>query len=639
VTAPSAAIPPSAMVAPRARRLLARLGPGLALAQALLVGCGGCGDSPLARLKATSGQVERDTAHELSSWRPAATGDTFQLGDGVRTLSASSARLALDDGSELGLEALTSIRFSEHPPSEQALAFDVETGEAVLQSGERSVNVHTRVGLARIDSRSTVRLSPAGGGLRFIVQVGHAVLGGSNELRPGEEVVVSAAGVAQPAEAPAPAPAAGANDPPRLALLLLRVKGRDARLSSGKGWSPLAEGSSQIAPGSTLRLGRHTSVEVTRDTERATLEEAGDYVIAPKPAVLVAATRGGLTAGGASAVRIEVPGGVIVVAADGRARVKASERDTRIDVLARSARVDAGDSAETLLAGQRGRLRRSGVLEVEGRSLDYADVEIQAGDSVIVHDPKPPTAVRFSFGDGCTGHGRVDIEGPGGQRSHAAGGGSVALALGPGSFRYRLACEGAARASRSGRVRVLRDAGTRRVVAKAPTTRVVADGRPYTVLYQSRLPRIELAWQNAPVAADLQLWHERADQKERIALEQPAYAFEPGKLSEGEHVFHFQGGGRLSRRTPVIIAFDNAAPTATLDTPPELDSPPGEPVALRGTALPGWNVRVEQQRPALDAQGRFSVTSPWPSDRRALAVWLTHPGRETHVYLRRGRVP
>jgi hypothetical protein len=639
VTAASARPVPSAGQAPRGRRLLARLGPWLAIAQALLVACGGCGDSPLARLKATSGQVERDTASELRRWRPAATGDAFQLGDGVRTLSESSARLELDDGSELGLEALTSIRFSEHPPSEEALAFDVETGEAVLQSGESSVNVHTRVGLARIDSRSTVRLSPAGTGLRFIVQVGHAVLGGSNELRPGEEVVVSAAGVAQPA-APVPTPAPSANDPPRLALLLLRVKGRDARLSSGAGWSPLAEGSSQIAPGSTLRLGRHTSVEVTRDAERATLEEPGDYVIAPKPAVLVAATIGGLTAGGASAVRIEVPGGVIVVAASGRARVKTTERDTRIDVLAQSARIDAGKGAETLLAGQRGRLRRGGALEIEGRSLDYADLEIQAGDSVIVHDPRPPTAVRFAFGDDCTGHGRVDLEGPGAQRTYGAGAGAVALALGPGNFRYRLACDGAARASRSGRVRVLRDAGTRRVVSKAPTTRVVADGRPYTVLYQSRLPRIELAWKNAPAATDLQLWHERSDQtEEHIALDEPAYAFEPGKLSEGEHVFHFQGGGRLSRRTPVIIAFDNAAPTATLDTPPELDSSPGEAVALRGTALPGWNVRVEQQRPTLDAQGRFSLTSPWPSDRRALAVWLTHPGRETHVYLRRGRAP
>lgn len=617
-------------------RLSARVGPWIAIAQALLAACGGCaGDAPLARLTAASGQVERDTARELSSWRPAATGDTFQLGDGVRTLSASSARLELDDGSALGLEALTSIRFSEHPPSEQALAFDVETGEAVLVAGERSVNVHTRVGLARIDSRSTVRLSPAADGLRFIVQVGHAVLGSSNELHPGEEVVVSAAGVARPVT-----PAPGPNDPPRLALLLLRVKGRDARLSSGAGWSPLAEGSSQIAAGSTLRLGRHTSVEVTRDAERATLEEPGDYVIAPKPAVLIAANSGGLTAGGKGAVRIEVPGGVIVVAAEGQAKVRAAARDTRIDVLSQSARVDAGGRTETLLAGQRGRLQRGGVLEIEGRSLDYADLEVQAGESVIVHDPKPPTAVRFAFGEDCPGLGRVDLEGPGNQRTYAAGAGAVALALGLGSFRYRFACDGGARASRAGRVRVLRDAGTRRMVAKAPTTRVVADGRPYTVLYQNRLPRIELAWSNAPEAPDLQLWHESAGQaEERIPLDEPAYAFEPGKLSEGEHVFHFQGGGRLSRRTPVTIAFDNAAPTATLDTAPELDSAPGESVAVRGTALPGWNVRVEQQRPALDAQGRFSLSSPWPSDRRALAVWLTHPGRETHVYLRRGREP
>lgn len=623
----------------RARGLGARLGLCLALAQALLGACGGCGEgAALARLMATTGQVERDTARELSRWRPALTGDAFQLGDGVRTLRESSARLALDDGSELALEPLTSIRFSEQPPRERTLAFDVETGEAVLQAGDRSVDVQTRVGLARIDSRSQVRLSPAAGGLRFAVHVGHAVFNGSSELRPGDAIVVSAGGVAQPV-APAAAEGVSGSASAVAAPVMARVGGTAASLSAGGAWSSLREGAREIAPGSTLRLGPSTSVEVSRAGERATLNEPGDYVIAPRPSVLVATTRGGLTAGGASAVRIEVSGGVIIVAASGQTRVKATDRDTRIDVLAVSARLEAAGRGETLLAGQRARLRKGGGIEIEGRSLEHADLELDVGDSVVVHDPKPPTAVRFAFGDACAGHGRVDLDGPGARRTYAAGVNAVAMALGVGNFRYQLSCDGKAPAARRGRVRVLRDAGTRRVVAKAPTTQVIADGRPYTVLYQSRLPRIELSWKNAPAAAELQLWHEHDGEKRSIQLTEPAYAFAPGKLDEGEHVFHFQGGGRLSRRTPVIIAFDNAAPTATLDVPAELPSAPGEPVSLRGTALPGWQVRVEEQQPALDAQGRFSLTSSWPRERRALAVWLTHPGRETHVYLRRGRAP
>lgn len=625
----------------RARAIEARLGLWLALGQALLTACGGCGsDAPLARLTGASGGVERDRAAAVGEWRPAAPGDVFHLGDGVRTLLDSSARLELDDGSALALEALTSIRFSEHPPSEQTLAFDVDTGEAVLEAGAEAVRVQTRVGLARIESGARVRLRPTDGGLRFIVHVGHAVFGSSEELQPGDEVVVSAEGVTSAAKPPGPPAETAPSATPSVAPLLARVRGRGVRRSNATGWSALAEGSSELAPGTTLRLGRDASVEVSRAAERATLDAPGDYVIAPSPSVLIAATRGGLTAGGESAVRIEVPGGVIVVAAEGRARITASERSARVDVLAASARIEAPGRSETLLPGQRGTLRRGAGLEVQGKSLDYADLELAAGESAIVHDPKPPTAVRFAFGDVCSGHGRVDLTGPGDKRTFAAGAGAVALELGPGNFRYQLACDGASRPSRKGRVRVLRDAGTRRAVAKAPTTRVVADGRPYTVLYQNRLPRIELSWQNAPAASRLELWHERPDKKqESISLTRPEHAFESGTLGEGEHVFHFQGGGRVSRRTPVIIAFDNAAPTATLDVPVELAGAPGEPVTLRGTAIPGWTVRVEQQKAPLDPQGRFSLTSAWPSDRRAIAVWLSAPGRDTHVYLRRGATP
>jgi hypothetical protein len=169
---------------------------------------------------------------------------------------------------------------------------------------------------------------------------------------------------------------------------------------------------------------------------------------------------------------------------------------------------------------------------------------------------------------------------------------------------------------------------------------VVADGRTYTVLYQNRLPRIELSWEGGSSGSGLELIHEEeGGSRQSIPLSEPTHVFEPGKLAEGRHVFHFKGGGKLSRRTPVVIAFDNAAPTASLNTPAQLPAGPGEPVTISGTVLPGWDVEVEGKRPEQDGQGRFSLPTLLPTERRALAVWLSHPSRGTHVYLRRGQTP
>jgi hypothetical protein len=326
-----------------------------------------------------------------------------------------------------------------------------------------------------------------------------------------------------------------------------------------------------------------------------------------------------------------------MIPAHGRANLKLLRRGTSVEVESREAVIRTPSRSETLSAGQRLMLGVDGAMSIEGRGLDYADVELLAGKSVVVHDPKPPTAVRFTFGEVCSGPGRVELSRVGKIREYAVGSAAVALALGTGAHRYELTCASASAVTRRGTITVSHDQGTRGMASHAPSTTLQADGRHYTILYQNRLPAIQLTWPDPPKAGVSGLVHEVNGRSETLELDGPSYAFQAGALPEGLHAFHFEGGGKVSRHTRVAIAFDNAAPTATLSTPATLAAEPGELVEVAGIALPGWDVNVEGQSPTRDAQGRFSVVARLPTERRALSVWLEHPKRGTHVYLRRAQ--
>jgi len=291
--------------------------------------------------------------------------------------------------------------------------------------------------------------------------------------------------------------------------------------------------------------------------------------------------------------------------------------------------------SQSLNAGESVRLLANGTASIEGRSLDYADAQLSAGESVVIHDPAPPTALRFELGPGCAGSGVVRLFSGSSARGYAVGRGAVALAVPAGSYRYELRCEASESVAAQGRVQVLRDSGTRSIAAHPPTTTLQADGRDYTVLYQSRLPEITLHWRDAPEDKQLRLIHEYEGQRETLSPNGPAHAFASGSLKEGRHVLHFEGSGKLSRPTTINVAFDNAAPTASISTPPRTRTEPGEPVTISGTMLSGWDVSVEGRPASRDAQGRFSASVPWPSERHAVAVRLSHPERGVHLYLRR----
>jgi hypothetical protein len=326
---------------------------------------------------------------------------------------------------------------------------------------------------------------------------------------------------------------------------------------------------------------------------------------------------------------------VIVVAPRGQVNVHVSAKGrARVAVESREAVLETPRGSETLSPGEQASLDADGRISVEGRSLDYADFELQTGESVVVHDPSPPTAVRFVFGDACPETGVLQLHGA--SKSFAAGGASVALPMKTGSYRYELRCESSgSKVVRHGRVNVLKDRGTRALAVHPPATVLQADGRNYTVLYQNRLPKITLAWPSPPSGGGIQLVHELAGKTATLQLSEPSHTFPSGRLQEGKHLFHFIGGGKISRQTSLSILFDNAAPAASLNTPASVQARSGDALTVSGTALPGWDVEIEGQAARRDAQGRFSQATVMPKERRSVVIRISHPERGTHVYLRR----
>ena len=609
----------------------------------------GCQSSaPLATLELTLGTVERNRAAEPGVWQAASVGATFALGDGIQTHAASSALLQLADADQLSLDPETRIRFSSTRPARHTLDLDLELGSLAVFAAQGSLALQTGGGHAQLAAGSRVALSRQPDGVVFLVQVGQAVFGDAAPLEPGHGLLLEPTGQwsALPAALPAaaaasaPAPAANALTAPPVATgaaVTAQVSGQRARMRTEQGWTPLTEGTSELAAGTELELGSGTSVRLERGDERATLKSKGRYVVAPRQGVLVSTAGGSLAAGSSGAVRIDVPGGTIEVVPQGQALLMVDARATLLEVQARQARLETSRATQSIHAGESARLLANGTASVEGRSLDYADTQISVGESVVIHDPAPPTALRFDLGSRCAGAGVVTLFSGSQARGHAVGQGALALAVPAGSYRYELRCDQGESVAAQGRVQVLRDSGTRSIAAHPPTTTLQADGRDYTVLYQSRLPEITLLWRDAPADHDLRLIHEYEGQRETLSPNGPAHVFASGSLKEGRHVLHFEGAGKLSRPTTVNVAFDNAAPTAAITTPPRTRAEPGEPVTISGTMLAGWDVSVEGQPASRDAQGRFSASVAWPSERRALAVRLSHPERGVHLYLRRAQ--
>ena len=75
--------------------------------------------------------------------------------------------------------------------------------------------------------------------------------------------------------------------------------------------------------------------------------------------------------------------------------------------------VDTAKGTERVGAGQEAVLAADGAVKLAGKGLDYADITVNSGESLVVHDPRPPTAVRVLFQGACAEGGSVRVQGKG----------------------------------------------------------------------------------------------------------------------------------------------------------------------------------------------------------------------------------
>jgi hypothetical protein len=265
------------------------------------------------------------------------------------------------------------------------------------------------------------------------------------------------------------------------------------------------------------------------------------------------------------------------------------------------------------------------------------DVSLPTGESAIIHGRQTPVVIRLELQPPCPAGGSVTL-GEGGRpgRQRAEGRDQALFTLGSGSWSYRYQCE--RQELRRGTLTVRRDAGTERLPRVAPTNFIDADGRRYTVLYQSRLPSLTFGWPDAPPAPGYTLHVESKGRTRRYPVNAARLRLASGALSEGTYQWWFEAAaGKSSRRTTVTVRFDNAAVTAQVDTPRDgVRVTPGDEIEVAGVAIEGSTVAVGAAPLEVDEQGRFrGKARPPAANERSIAIRLAHPKSGVHYYVRR----
>ena len=148
-----------------------------------------CGrERSIAKLAALSGAVEYDRPKQRIAWHSADLGESFWLGDGLRTHSGY-AELGLYPAGTLRVQSNTTVRFMSSAVPNVPRQVVVENGEVEVETSTVEIDLAMRVRdvgqleVARIRPGSLVRVTKGGSSTRFDVRVGKIDVERSSEHR------------------------------------------------------------------------------------------------------------------------------------------------------------------------------------------------------------------------------------------------------------------------------------------------------------------------------------------------------------------------------------------------------------------------------------------------------------------------
>lgn len=597
----------------------------------------------IAELKQADGPVERQEG--TAAWAGAKIGTKFYLNDAARTADGG-ARLEVVGNALIAMQPHTILRFGG---TEQNSKIAVELGTIEL-TGTGSYGFD--LGDVRLSRNGTVRITanPGGkpkveltigeaqvstvGGQTIDLVVGNAVEIGLESV----EVRVIDAGVEDAGvDAPPPDAAEIVADGATIEATGKRV---ELLLPGETKWKPIPAGPGTAPKGAKVRVGGGSTAKVT--AQGTIVDLAGGARIAIGENLELAIETGNVHAAAQGDGKIALPGGVIALRGNpnttAEAKLAVGGRDSRVTMTRGGAKLTGAPGSELEMnRGETATLSKVGAIRVVEAIPSYFDFRVEAGDTLTIHDPRPPTAVQFSFGGKCPNGGIIEMDRTARYAAPKVSGGKEAsnLSVGPGSWAYRLRCtaggsEGNAVAS--GRIVVKRDDGRRRLPKIPPLNSIDADGRTWRISYQSQIPNLQVHARTTGSAFKLHLatgGDEQTFEAKKASITVPG-----SRLKEGTYVYWFDiDGAKQAKTSTLIFDFDQTAPQVYIELPVN-GKPWAGDIDVKGAVLPGWTASVDGVTIPIDGARRFIAKAQKPAG-NALAIRLAHPQLGTHYYLRR----
>lgn len=603
----------------------------------------------LAELTKADGPVDRQAG--AGAWSSAPVGTKYYLGDAARTADGAAQLSVTGGAATLAMEPRTILRFGGTKDASQLL---VELG-AVSLTGSGSYGLD--VGDVKLTG-GTVRITAkAGGGSTLTLEMGDAVLttrtgqtfdldvGGTLEL--GDVIVRATPDAAPPVDAQvAEVDAAPPVDAPEVtggATIEVTGKKVEVLAPGDTKWKALAAGAGALAQGAKVRVGagsgativaNGTTLELGGGARMALTEQGTLFLeLGDARAAVPAATTGS----------IGVPGGEVALegtaTSGAEARIALGARGAKVTVTRGGAKL-VGSSGGVLAMnrGESATLAKAGTIRVVEAIPSYFDFPVSVGGSVVIHDPKGATAVQFAFDGKCPDGGFIEMDKSSQFRTAKVSSGkdTANMMVPSGTWLYRLRCNKGGGDSGSvggGRVRVMRDSGSRPLPKKPATNTIPVTGQTITIGYQSELPSIAI-----PTKGDgVYKLHVATGGAEKVYTGSGKIVIPSKDLAE-ENTYTFwleKNGVKDPKVSGFKFEFDNTTPQVYIQAPVN-GVAWGDQILVRGSVLTGWSAAINGTPIPMDAQRRFKITVDKPTAAKALAIKLSHPQRGVHYYLRRG---